>query len=337
MHTEFVKNTRKFGVKRSIESIHANEAIVKFENSSEMQAFFEDSMRNVANLRAIRSIADDIAPSYIRRSLRSAPPLSEQQRLDYLFSEIDKGQAYVVLKNNQLESVSKAKKPKQATKEQDFFERLNLYQFTGNQVDQLKNIFSKIVHADYSILETVFTYNEDTVENIPVVIDPSSVNEHSSGWTSWDKPFEIAVLGAFKAVATYHVAAFLNISNSIRAAALTGSQTELVSAQYNVTGKSIVRKKWYGSYAIRYNLKKLSWEIPWVKFKGCGPEERVLVELKREDRLMFHKKPVYNHNAQIIPPFMSMEKYLSAYRNGLPMPEHDVNKPIRIDSAFKYL
>jgi hypothetical protein len=112
--------------------------------------------------------------------------------------------------------------------------------------------------------------------------------------------------------------------------ALAGSQTELTSAQYLVTAKSIIIKKWYGSYAVRYNLGTLGFEIPWVKYIGCGAEERMIVELKRKDRLMFHTKQIYNHPEVLIPPFILMEQFLSDYQNNFTPPEHDVTIPIQI-------
>ena len=66
------------------------------------------------------------------------------------------------------------------------------------------------------------------------------------------------------------------------------------------------------------------------QFKGCGPEERTLVELKRKDRLMFHNKPVYNHPEVIIPPFMPMEIFLAEYKGKITPPEYDVYNPIKI-------
>ena len=111
---------------------------------------------------------------------------------------------------------------------------------------------------------------------------------------------------------------------------LLGAQTELISEEYLVTGKSVIQKKWYGSYAIRFNLRTLTTEVPWVKFKACGPEERVLIELKRKDRFVFAKKPVYYHQEVLIPPFILMEEFLSDYEKGFVPPEYDIEKPIMI-------
>lgn len=174
---------------------------------------------------------------------------------------------------------------------------------------------------------------------MPGVIDTSSVKEHSTGWKSWEHPFEIAALGAFKNAVMFHATTFLNMSNSIRFAAMAGASTELVSAQYCVTGKSVITKPWYGSFAVRYNIKAQSWEVPWVKFKGCGPEKRRMVELKRKDRLVFSNNPIpySTKEDQIIPPFSLMEKFLSDYQIGFHFPEHNINKPFKIGSVTEFL
>ncbi len=214
--------------------------------------------------------------------------------------------------------------------DKNFFDKFDFIEFAKEQANHLKKIYSKMVLADYPILEQVFNYDENSTGAVPAIIDQSSVKEHSTGWNSWDDPFEISALGLFKAFATYKVSKFLNLSDNIMMIALAGSQTELVSAKYFVTGKSINIKRWYGSYAVRYNLRTLKFEVPWVKFRGCGLEERMLVELKRKDRLMFHKKPIYNHPEVNIPPFISMDQFLSDYGKKFTPPEYDIQKPIQI-------
>lgn len=195
------------------------------------------------------------------------------------------------------------------------------------QAKHMKNVLSKLFHADYSILENVYSYDDNSTGFVPATVDLASIQEHSTGWKKWDDPFEIAALGAFKNVAAYHSASFLGLSSSIKAAAVIGANTQLISAEYLVSGKSIITQKWYGSYAIRYNIKMLSMEVPWIKYKGSGPEERRIVELKRKDRLMFINNKLYNHPEQMIPPFQSMDKYLANYRKGLKLPKHDVSTP----------
>jgi hypothetical protein len=109
--------------------------------------------------------------------------------------------------------------------------------------------------------------------------------------------------GAFKSAAAFHLGSFLGWNNKIIAAAMLGSQAELLTGQYCITGKSILGKPWYGSYAISYNISSRCWEIPCIRFKGTGPYERILVELTRKDRLLMHSKAVYEHANTIIPPF----------------------------------
>lgn len=334
---EFIKDAQKFSIKKSVEALKPDEAIVKFKDSRGIQTFFNDAMKNKMNSDSIQRMAGSIAPSYIRRSLKSPPPLSERERLDFLFSEIAKGNANVVLRNDTFYlEPKKSSPPPPKDEEKGFFKNIDFAKIAERQVNHLKKIYSKMVHTGYSMLEKVYHYDENSTGPVPGVVDTSSVQKHSTGWKSWDNPFEIASLGAFKAAFTYSAGAFLKLSASIKAAAIVGSQTELVSAQYSVTAKTVVTKKWYGSYAMRFNFLTLTIEIPWIKFDGCGPEEKRIVELKRKDRLVFHNKPIYNHPEVIIPPSISMDKYLADYKNSFSLPEHDVNKPIKV-SVFDWV
>ena len=247
-----------------------------------------------------------------------------QEYLDSFFTDIDTGKFAVVLKESCLHSTQERTDDSEADLFFDFIKFANKYSI------KLKKFCSKLCHTDFFILEQIFNCDENTLGPVPAIIDTSSIKEHSTGWTAWDNPFEISALGAFKAAATYQLSAFLKLSKSIMAAAIVGSQTELISAQYLVTGRTVIQKKWYGSYAIRYNLRTLTLEVPWIKFKKCGPEERVLVELKRKDRILLHKKPMYYHPETIIPPFVSMDLFLADYEKGFIPPERTITKPIKL-------
>jgi hypothetical protein len=330
MPVEFSKNTQKFGVRKAMEPIRPDEAVVKFENERAVRTFFNNAIENGINSMSIQRIANGIAPTFSSRSLKSSPQLSNQDRLEYLYSAIAKNSARVVLKNQAFRPETKASSPPELNDEKDSFDRFDILKFAGKQMDQFKTACSKIFHADYNILEKVHSYDENSPGPVPVVIDTSSVKEHSTGWTAWDNPFDLATLGAFKAVVAYRAASFLKLNDSIKFAAGVGAQSELISAQYLVTGKSVIIKKWYGSYAIRFNLGQGCLEVPWVKFQKCSQGERMIVELKRKDRLVFNKKPIYDHSEMIIPPFLFMDKYLSDYNNGFTFPEHDVHTPIRL-------
>jgi hypothetical protein len=249
--------------------------------------------------------------------------------VDNLISVIGSGNANVVINNDALKAVHQ-KNESATTDDKDKPKEHNFIAFVKRQADQMRNTFSKLIHADYHILENVYHFDENTNGPVPAIIDTSSIKTHSTGWKNFDDPFDIAALGALKAVATYHVGAFLKLGQSITAAAVIGSQSELVSGEYMVNGKSIIRKNWYGSYGLRYNLKTLSFEVPWVKFKGCSQGERCLVELTRKDRLKFHNNTLYNHPEMLIPPFQSMDDFLAAYKKEMALPEHDINKPITI-------
>jgi hypothetical protein len=327
MYYDFFQNSQRFSVKRGSEPISYDEAIVRFYDIKEIQSFFNSAMRNHTDCRAVHNIAKDFIPSNCCRPRKNRPLQSNNDRFQSLYSEISGGNVNVVLKSDNLKTAHPKNESISETGTTNF-EKLDFLSVLNKQAKELKAAFSKIVHADYSILENVYYFDEHSTDYAPVTLDLSSVQEHSTGWKKWDDPFEISALGAFKAAASYTATSFLGLSESIKAAVVLGSQTELISAEYYVTGKSILRKKWYGSYAIRYNIRTLHLEVPWIKYKGSGPSERTLVELKRKDRLVFAGNKIYNHPETMIPPFHSMDKFIADYKNGLVLPDHDTNKPI---------
>ena len=327
MFYDFFQNTQIFSVKKGFEPVSPNEAIVRFQNRNEIKAFFSKALKNSTNYKALKNILENFTPSYCSRSRKNKPTISESDRLQALFAEINNGNAVVVLKNDLL-NPTHAQESRSNDEELSHVEKPDFKSILNQQTKHIKNVLSRILHAEYQILENVFSYNEKSTGTVPVTLDLTSVQEHSTGWKKWDDPLEIATLGAFKNVAAYSMATFFGISNSIKAAAVIGANTELISAEFCVSGKSIVTRKWYGSYAIRYNIKTLSLEIPWIKYDGSGPEERNLIELKRKDRLMFINKKIYRHPEQMIPPFQSMDEFIADYKKGLTLPEYDVHTPI---------
>ena len=72
-----------------------------------------------------------------------------------------------------------------------------------------------MVHADYHFLEQVRHVPEETASGITLeTIDPSSIQNHSTGWKDWDVPFEYSMFGALKALAVFNLAAATKLSNS---------------------------------------------------------------------------------------------------------------------------
>lgn len=308
----FYNGTQKFSVKRASDTVCSDEAVVHFKDRPEIQTFFDKAVQSRISLSVIQQIAKDIAPTFCRPHINSRPQLTTQERMDHLFSELDKGKVRVVLKNEALKPAQKKSPSPKEKNEKGFLERIDFKSFIDKEVMHLKKIFSKMMHANYSIILKEYHFDKNSTEYAPYVIDTNSVKTHSTGWTSWDDPFEIAVFGAFKNLAVYQISEFIKLSNTGRIAAGIGANTELISAQYLATGKSIICKAWYGSYAIRFNLKTCSLEIPWIRFDGCGAEERMLVELKRKDRIQYFKQPFYTTSGEIfIPPFSSMDTFIT--------------------------
>lgn len=325
MLREFSKGTQRFAVRTPLDPVGTNETRICFSDRTEIQNFFGNAMRDAITGAAIQRIAQDVAPTFSLRSLNSPPQLSGPERLNYLFSEIAKDHVHMVLKDG-----AEKRKPDVDHTEHSFLERTDILKFVKRQVNHLKKMFSRMVHADYHVLETVYNYDENSTGYVPVVIEPSSVIEHSSGWKSWDDLFEISALGLFKGAVTFRIGDFLGLGSLALAAAGFSASSEHITGQYIATGKSIITREWYGSYAIRYNIKSGYWEIPWIKYRNSGPDQRILVELKRQDRILMHNKVIYTHKAVLVPPSTRMEDYLQSYAQGTPLPEHDVNTPIKL-------
>jgi hypothetical protein len=198
----------------------------------------------------------------------------------------------------------------------------------------LKILYSQIENGDASVVLINIVYvNEDSTE-VPVIIDPSSIEEHSTGWKDWDDPFEYGMFGALKALVIFNLAAATKLNNNAFMAAAAGYVSEGVKCQYNMTGKSILCRKWFGSYCIRFNIKAWNYEISWIKYNKSGPDEKILVELNRADRVMKGYNELFNSGPKLIKPLITMEEFLSSHINSFVPPEHDVNKPISLNKGL---
>ena len=335
MTLEFTKSTQRFGVKKAVETVYPDEAIVKFGNQHEIEKFFNDALNSRTDNRFIQQIADRFAPSYCRRSIKSSPQLSNQERLNYLFAEIDKGNANVILKNSSLKLDQNDIATNNDEKEKGYFEKIDIMRHAEKYAKHLRKIYSKIFHSGYHLLEKVIHIPEDSPPgSILVTIDTSSIRERSTGWKDWDIPFEYKSFGALKALVVFDLALATRLSKSAFTAAAAGWISEDTKCQYNIVEKSILCKKWYGSYCIRFNLRLWDYEIAWVKYQKSDPAERFLVELNRTDRVVKNKAVLFTGTPKSIGPMTSMESFLSDYKKGFIPPDHDINTPIRINRGL---
>jgi hypothetical protein len=328
----FYKNTHQFSIKKTIEPLCLDEAIVNFYNRQEIQTFFDNALRSQMNLAPIHQIAKDIAPTFCRRHVKSRPQLNSQERMDFLFSELEKGNARVVLKNDYLKHRANLHTPPKSEDGKELLEHLDIKKFVQKQVSHLKNAYSKLVATDFSFLETIYSYDENSIGAVPAVLDLASVKEHSTGWTDWDNPFEYGMLGVAKALLVFDLALATRLSESKFLAAAAGYILEGVKCQYNITGKSIFCRKWYGSYSIRFNLKLWRPELAWVKYNRSGPNERMLFDLMRADRALKDKKVLFSIPPKKLCPLLSGENFLSEYKKGIIPPEHNVMTPMPLNA-----
>lgn len=242
------------------------------------------------------------------------------------------GNTCVVLINDGLKTAHKQNVPIEKD-DNNLNEKFDFLDFAKRQANHLKKVFTKMVHADYHFLEKIVHVNEHA-NAVPVIIDPSSIKEHSTGWKDWNDPFEYGMFGALKALVIFNLAAATKLNNSAFMAAVAGYVSEGVKCQYKMTGKSIICRKWFGSYCIRFNIKTWNYEIAWIKYNKSGPDERILVELNRADRIMKENNELFKSGPKLIKPLITMEEFLSKQKNSFVPPEHDVNKPISLNKGL---
>jgi len=323
MSQEFACHTQKFSIQPATHSLFPSQLRILFEDQNQIRKFFERVMRDKIEALKLKKIAAEVVPSHSSR--RHTIPRSDSELMEALCKQIELGQAVVSMHDGAVSNGSTVPGDDTGFFGFDFASSLE------SAANRIKEAASKLLNTDIHILEQTFAFDEKSDPSIcPVVLDTASTQDHSTGWKSWDNPFEIAVFGAFKAVAAFRLSQFLMLGDSAAAAAALGAQSELMTTEYLVTGRSIVRKNWYGSYAIRYNVRRLTLELAWLKYKGCGPSERWLVELKRGDRFLVNRRVVYTHPSVRVPPFPEMDRFLADHKSMFPFPEYDITAPIAI-------
>ena len=333
MLREFSKGTERFAVKTLLDPEERNEAKILFRDKADIQKFFDSAMGDFISDATIHRIVKDVAPSFCR-PIRHKRAVTADELFERFYSDVHTGKLNIVLKHGNVAPHQNYQEEKGKTSNESLaiskFE-----QVVEDSVERLKKFYSRIVSADYHILEEVIRVPEDLPGKVGlVIIDPASVQRHETGWKDWDSPFEYSMFGALKALVVFNLAMATKLSNSAFLAAAAAYVSEGVKCQYNMTGQSIVCKPWYGSYCVRFNLKTWDWELAWVKYKGCGKEERVLVELNRADRVLKHEDVLYTGHTQLFPPFVKMEEFLADYRKVIMPPEKDVLHPIRLNRGL---
>ncbi|MFZ1983439.1 MAG: hypothetical protein WAU91_03440, partial [Desulfatitalea sp.] len=277
----------------------------------------------------IMQIARDVAPRYIVTKKQPRP--SEVNLLDRFYSQINSGEVSVALKNSAIRYTHKSISD-QTVADLENNDTFDLMQLARSAMERLKKIYGRMVHLDSYSIDKVYNIPDDNPPGVALVkFDPSSVQTHTTGWQAWDKPFEVRIFGAFKALVAFNLAKVLRFDNSALFAALAGYRTEDVQMEYNMTAKSMIGREWYGSYCLRFNFAKWSTELAWVKYKKSGPEQRYLIELQRSERIVQGNTVLYSNPAMLIKPFVTMNDFLVGLDNSFQPPEHDINSPVRIN------
>lgn len=335
MLREFSKGTERFAVKTPLDPKCRNEAKILFGGKAEVQKFFRRAMKDTITEATIHRIAKDVAPSFCRpRRYQKAVPAEEN--FQRFCSDIHAGKLKIMLKHGNIfrdknapEFCAEGGNPEVQPIFSDF------RHIVEDSVKKLKRLYSRIVNADYYVLEEIIRVPEDLPYKVGLVtVDTTSMQTHDTGWKDWDHPFECGMFGALKALVVFDLTAALKLGNSAFLAAAAAYISEGVKCQYKMIGKSIICKPWYGSYCVRFNLKTWVWEIAWIKYKGSGKAERILIELNRADRVVKNKEVLFTASAQLFPPFVKMEEFLADYREGFVPPEKNILRSIRLNRGM---
>ena len=196
MFSDFIKDTQRFCVIKNSEKNSQSEGLeIKFQNRHEIQNFFENTMKDTANRYLIPKIAQYFYPSFCCRSSKPRPQPSIQQCLENLFANIEAGNLSVIFKKNNLFlEQNKLNQFEDRMKDLVNDSYVDFKKFAEGCSKKIVELFSKLYHADYYIFEKVFHCDENTIGPIPAIIDVSSIKDHSTGWRTWDDPFELSVL-----------------------------------------------------------------------------------------------------------------------------------------------
>ena len=336
MTTVFNVMAQQHRIRHSFEPMRPDEIGIRFSNRGEIDAFFHKVMKDPLNRKIIQQNARTMVPPSCSRSQKSRHSVKSQDPVERLITNVADGNAAVVIKIPALQkSREDSGRREEGKSVSSFLEKSDILKAVKKRVVDLRRIYSRIVNSDYYILDQVTNIPDDSIPGTELVsIDPMTVEEHTTGWRDWGDPFEVNLFGVLKTMVTFNVAKLMKLGDSAFLAAAAGYLNEDINCQYNIVGKSIITRSWYGSYCIRFNLKTWDYELAWVKYNGSGPEERVLVELTRTDRIVKQTNVLFTGSPILQTPTVPMDKFLADYRKGFPPPDHDILGPIRLNKGL---
>lgn len=326
MPGNFCSGGEIYRVRSRLDKPLPGETRVVFQSRREIEEFFHQVGGNANEASRVREISQALRPRYSSRGRRLPARRSASSSGDplvTLYDALQRGDAQLVLERPSLSVASVCSTTNDTESALDRWG-----DFINDAVETIKERAARIRNADYHILEQTFRFEPGSMY-APTLADPSSVRSHTTGWQSWDNKFEIAMFGVLKGLVAFRASQFLGLGNSSFATGLLAGQAELHTMQYRANGKSILRKRWYGSYGMRFNLRTFEWEIPWVEFSGCGAAERVLVELTRQDRALAGDRVIFTGQELVAGGFMRIDEFLEVNARGPQLPEYSTRQTIR--------
>jgi hypothetical protein len=325
MYTEFINRTQRYQVKRCHDRTEKDEALIRFEDKNQIRSFFNSALNDPFYGKNITRIARDFTPRFIATKPQKKP--SEETLLERLYTEIFAGRLNVVIKNSALKSAHES--TTSVNNDEETREKYDLMQSARGVMERLRKVYSTISCDGFLAIDIVYNVKDDYPNGSVIVkFDPTSVQDHSTEWMDWDKPFEIKLFGGFKALVGFKAGSVLGLGGSSTLAFYSGYASENIKMQYKMTGKSMIGRQWNGSYCLRFNVRRWTREIAWVKYEDSGPDQRYMIELNRAERVVKDNLVLYEKAPMLVKPFTTVEKFLSELESTFQPPEHDINKPI---------
>jgi hypothetical protein len=322
LNREFFVDSLRFKIKSRFDRIQSDELVIRFRSKGDIKAFFNSAIKNPFCKADVVQIAKNAAPSYCAQSKKKKVSSNSPELFDSLCSRILIEDLSMVQKSKTFSFDAFQINSKTQTDESGILNRfaLNLQEHHSSFLAYLRKSRNKISYwlNNTCQYEKVFHHDQNSNPS-PVVVDPSSVQSHATEWKDWDEPFEIYSFGALKGLIAFNIASIMGLGNSAKAAAAISAVTENSKGQYRITGKSINIRKWYGSIGYRFSINGMQ---KWVKYTESGPDERWIIELKREDRVVLNGKSIFSYGPILIPPAIEISEFLSQISD--PFPEHDV-------------
>jgi RHS repeat-associated protein len=179
--------------------------------------------------------------------------------------------------------------------------------------DQIKDLGSSVG----DMLTWTETYDSNS-NPVPAVYDTNSILSHDTGWADAEN-YDKAMFAAFKGLVGFLATYKAGIEVAVVGALVSGAASDFFVKQFRITGKSMIRREWYGSITYRLSTEGIE---QFYDYHSSGPDERVVIELYVYERFKCGSKVIAEKEPYLWPGFIEVNKFLQNLRD--PFYEKDI-------------